>query len=1704
MGMSEELPRTIVSIFLLTILILSSSGLVFTSLAAGSGVGNGGYDEPPLVNEEYVDVTDEIQDAEQMPPPSRGTGTNRLSDQDLGEAERDMRIHLKYSTFDPLQEEPVPHEKLTALPDSRLSMIQMTGPTQSEWFPSLESSGMTILRYIPDFTYLVYQEEEEEEEEDVVQSDPEDPAVDNVPEFIRWTGPYHPAYKIDPELHRHISNPDTTLDSTSEVEIKHFPEITNDAHLQNVLDLIESEGGSINEIGEVNKIITAEIQFTTIISLSHFDCVEWIAPHGELTTTMDNIRIFSGTEAMHDISVSGHPIVGEVKDNGIDQDHVEFDGQLIGTDGSISEEDHGTSTFGIIFAKGVDERALGQSNGSGGIFCDWGVGRYASIRNLVTNWDGLYQSNSWHQGSANSQYSQYSEENDRAIFDFDVSMLYAAGNGGNDDSISQEAVAKNVISVGGLDHFDNTNRDDDRHSGNEGNKGPTEDCRIKPDLSGPYDAIYTTTGGGGYTSSFGGTSGATPVTAGALSLAYQLYMADHFGNNPSGLVPHASTIKALAIANAYQHDLARADRFAQGWGYIDMNAIHDIGVNHLIIDEDVSLETGQSFSVSFQPTTLTPLKISLVWTDVPGTTSSSRHLINDLDLKLTSPSGGVYLGNFDLVNNHYSEEGGDRDSLNNVENVFIENPEEGLWTVEILADNVPMDGDEDTEEIDQPFSLVASGVIREEHELVISGLDAEHYIEPFKQTTISFLAANIGLSDEEDLTIEFRVDDVLEETQAVPHFSSGTTKPISFVWAPRYEGNTTISFYLVSVEDEARTYNNWLNRTIQVFRPLGKVLVDATHGNQYQYTELLAAIEDQRFHHETFDAPGPIVPDVLESYTILATFQPQDAYSSEELTTIEDFVRSGGGLLVAGDTGPAILEPLTEYAGITWSDQPAMFGVTNEIENHNITESISELHFNSPNDILGTTGNAQEVVRDETPFLSNVLVAAAQIDNGRVVAISDSHALDDDHVNESDNMVFGLNIIHWINNRLPVPIIDEPTERMYPADNEVHFSAHSSYDPEGQDLTYIWISDREGEFGNEPSFHHSLTERGPHTITLFVSDGFKTVNVSVDIIFNMPPVATILSPGYGSHFLPGTSIKFQADQNADPDGDEVTYLWRVGDFTSNDPVFTLSNLSHGMWFVQLTVFDPYVSSEFDGFLMIHINTPPSATISTPRDGDVFQPGEEVELIVGNPYDADDDYLEFRWISSIDGSWGDGAEKVIIPSGGDHTITLQVFDGYTHTNYSVNIRINSAPVIVITNTPADSMFLTTDRISFEASDSWDGNGDDLSFIWVSSIDGTISERSDFERKLSSGTHTITLVIDDGHGGVSREEFFLSINSPPEAVIDSPIENTIFLTSDEITFDASSSNDLEGAVTISWHSSLDGEIGSGITFTTSLSPGEHVISIVVSDEDGGVDVQEISIQVNTKPSAMISSPEDGDVFMTGSLIVFDATGSSDEDAADTLSFSWASNIDDHLGSSELIEEELSSGSHLITLTVYDSQGGEDEIVIAILVNTPPTITLTSPEDQETVVEGSVTLSCFGFDADGDFLTYNIYLDEGEQAITLIALAHTDQSFEINGLKTESMYTWRVEADDGTTIVTSQSGSFTMVEKEDDMIPVQTMIIIISTLSIIILLTLFLVVLPRRKDPFISPRYGSSYSSDDSDLWYNDDGTEDSWDSDNESWD
>jgi uncharacterized membrane protein len=924
-----------------------------------------------------------------------------------------MIIYLKTAAFDPLKMEPYVPQGLLTQSENGYYLVQCQGPTQPDWIEKIKNTGAEILGYIPNFTYLVYMDGDMKE-------------IVKALSFIRWIGIYHPAYKIQTGI----------LEMTGDAELNVLVFDNKEGNLQKVREELKILGGVITDSGEDNHIIRVKIDSSQIRSIAFIPEVEWIDIYSPPKELMNNVRVFTGAETLHINGLNGTGIVGEVKDNGFDEDHPDFQGQIIGTDGNPVDDAHGTCTFGIVFSSGAnDDDAKGMLPGGKGVFADWGVGRTTSIDNLVDKWGGLFQSNSWYSGYLDSTYSTYSAEDDQIVFDYDVLMLYGAGNsnfGVYSESCSQDSIAKNVIAVGAVYHYDDDDKSNDQWV-NYGqyytpSQGPASDGRVKPDLAGVFDWIYTTDSvdgdgengyvTGNYYDDMGGTSGATPIAAGSAGLVYQMYRENHFGNNPSGTLPHAATVKAILIADAHQYDFSQADRYQQGWGLVDVGNVYNIGRDHFIVDEVVSLETGESVSYKVIPTEDVPLKISLVWTDVPGTTSSSTSKL--------------------------SSEGGNPDTLNNVENVFIENPISGIWTIEIDAQNIAMDGNSETADVDQSFALVASGA-EIEHDISVSEIQSPNYLKPNQQTQVNATVMNIGNNDEDGITITLKVDKNPEKSTTITSLDSGESTTVSFTWsAPSFEGNYLIEIESSTLPNEYNINNNKAEKTVTVTNgpQLGRIGL-VSDGSQLQsITPFLDDLgKSYDILNNNMNTGFTKNLTILLQYQMVIFYNDNRAISGLERQILDDYLSLGGVLLVTGlDSlgGPSDSNLAKVVRSSEYGDNPgeSSFSVTDGA--HPIMDGVYGQYSTSSTFSLGESNHdmaeadftlgAQTVA--ELPDGQDKIIAAELSTGGRVVYWNGNRDCND-WTNDEDLEAMLKNLIVWIMpiyNDVGVVSIDSPAE----------------------------------------------------------------------------------------------------------------------------------------------------------------------------------------------------------------------------------------------------------------------------------------------------------------------------------------------------------------------------------------------------------------------------------------------------------------------------------------------------------------------------------------------------------------------------------------------------------------------------------------------------------------------------------------------------
>lgn len=661
-------------------------------------------------------------------------------------------LGLRYARFDPLTGVPSVEPVLAAGSETHLYIVQFFTQPLEEYAQAITNLGGVIRHYIAQYAYLVEMSGAIREQ------------VGSLP-YVRWIGLYHPAYRLEEVLFQNVN----TADQVYPLQ-RYNIQVVSTEQKSIVAHRIADLGGIVNKEDAGKLLVEATLTPTQLFSIIRWDEVLFVDRWSPYEADMNIARNISGADYVESVAgYNGTGVRAEVFDIGFNIDHVDFQSRPLIVYGTINDDTHGAATSGICFGDGTgNPQARGLlPNGQGIVAdCDYvgieGPNRYTHDGEMMQDpYFAVFQTSSV--GSTRTtQYSTISADTDAALFDFDTIHCQSQSNAGNQDSRPQ-AWAKNIISVGGIYHYDTLTKDDDMW--NYGASiGPASDGRIKPDLLHFYDKILTTSGPSStaYTTDFGGTSGATPIVAGYVGLFAQMWSDGIFGNDvdPQGTVfdnrPHMTTAKAMMIntADQYPFNGTTGDKIRshQGWGMPNIQNMYGFRDNYYIIDESDILEPLENSTHMVSVEAGVPaLKITMSYADPPGNPAvQSQHRINDITLKVISPSDVVYWGNYGLTEAVWSLPDGTPDTKNTVENVFIQNPEPGAWTIEISAPELIQDSHVETPELDADYALVVSPVV--------SGPFPPEFDGPTMGSIDKETEFTITTTDPSNATIEYFID----------------------------------------------------------------------------------------------------------------------------------------------------------------------------------------------------------------------------------------------------------------------------------------------------------------------------------------------------------------------------------------------------------------------------------------------------------------------------------------------------------------------------------------------------------------------------------------------------------------------------------------------------------------------------------------------------------------------------------------------------------------------------------------------------------------------------------------------------------------------------------------------------------------------------------------------------------------------------------
>ncbi|QRR02328.1 S8 family serine peptidase [Dyadobacter sandarakinus] len=600
------------------------------------------------------------------------------------QAPADYSIHLRGGTF-------TPENNLVNAPGLRLASLQSPGDsiafcilqfekilTQAEK-SSLAASGVYILDYIPNLAYSA-----------LVRTNTSANTLTTM--RGRAIVPLQPEQKMAPALVAGQVPPHAaSVPGQVDVWIS-FPKIYTAMQVRS--RLLAAGFTILSDKHQAYHILELRVPADRLRALAALPLVTYVQPvpsadkgFNNKTTANARANILSsslpGGRNLH-----GEGVVIGIGDDSNPLQHVDFNGRIINRNPADGGS-HGIHVMGTLAGAGImNERYTGFAPKATLVVQEFSK-ILANTAAYVQDY-GMVVTNNSYGGDDNDcstfgTYDLYAQMLDEQAFRFPhLQHVFAAGNSGNitcspypagfGNILSGYQTAKNVITVG------STSETGTVASGSS--RGPVRDGRLKPEITAQGINITSTIPVNLYGNATG-TSMAAPAVAGGLGLLYQRYRQLHQGADPRNAL-----MKAL-ICNAGTDKGNEGPDFRYGYGWLNLARALEMMEAGWYRNDSVAHQQTQVHTIAV-PVGTAQLKVMLYWNDPAGNLLSAQNLVHDLDLSITDPYSATTLPRLPdpAPGNVSNVAATGADHINNMEQVVIDNPASGTYTVKVAGTSV--------------------------------------------------------------------------------------------------------------------------------------------------------------------------------------------------------------------------------------------------------------------------------------------------------------------------------------------------------------------------------------------------------------------------------------------------------------------------------------------------------------------------------------------------------------------------------------------------------------------------------------------------------------------------------------------------------------------------------------------------------------------------------------------------------------------------------------------------------------------------------------------------------------------------------------------------------------------------------------------------------------------------------------------------------
>lgn len=205
-----------------------------------------------------------------------------------------------------------------------------------------------------------------------------------------------------------------------------------------------------------------------------------------------------------------------------------------------------------------------------------------------------------------------------------------------------------------------------------------------------------------------------------------------------------------------------------------------------------------------------------------------------------------------------------------------------------------------------------------EHDMMVE-VEMPPCMELGASATINASVYNLGLKDETNVQVEFRINGTLQDSKSIAYISKGEIEDITFTWNPASEGSYNLTVHVLPVSGEDYTIDNEESKDICVVKTKGRIkavvldsggtylsdyfIWDELIQNWYLYGDYIIDID-----YTTLDKQEITYSDIESTNADVLIIS--DAWSSSngweftdnEIEAISSYVRAGHGLIGTSGT----------------------------------------------------------------------------------------------------------------------------------------------------------------------------------------------------------------------------------------------------------------------------------------------------------------------------------------------------------------------------------------------------------------------------------------------------------------------------------------------------------------------------------------------------------------------------------------------------------------------------------------------------------------------------------------------------------------------------------------------------------------------------------------------------------------------------------